>query len=88
VRVTGSPNPADPYERAVWLAELETAIGEAQELAWRLGTAEGNAEARSLYGQLQALRAELDALRRSGWAGQTIDLPALWPEIFGRGGSA
>jgi hypothetical protein len=77
------PDPADPYERAVWLAELETAIDEAQELAWRLGFTEGVSEARQLYGRLQALRSEMEGLRRSGWAGSTVDMSALWPEIFG-----
>jgi hypothetical protein len=80
--VPRSPNPADPCERALWLAELETAIAEAQELAWRLGVTGGKREARQLYGRLEALRGELDALRRSGWAGEMVDLPALWPDVF------
>jgi hypothetical protein len=81
--VSGSPDPADPFERAVWLAELETAISDAQELAWRLGVSEGNhPEARRLYARLDGLRSEVDALRRTGWAGSTVDLTELWPGIF------
>lgn len=81
--MSGPPNPADPFERAVWLAELETAIKDAQELAWRLGVTEGgSSEARSLYARLDTLHAELEALRRTGWAGSTVDLSALWPDVF------
>lgn len=81
-----SPNPSGPYDRAVWIAELEIAIASAQELAWRLGVTDGKAEARQLYGRLEGLRVELGALRRSGAAGEMPNLPALWPEIFARPG--
>lgn len=52
-------------QRAQWLAELAAAVEQAQRLAWSLGVAEGsNAEARLLYGHLEALRAEIGLLRR------------------------
>ncbi|HVM37585.1 MAG TPA: hypothetical protein VM265_04270 [Sphingomicrobium sp.] len=82
----GSNDPADSCERAVWLAELEIAISEAQDLAWRLGINEGNEEARRLYGRLETLRGELDALRGTGWAGAAADRSALWPELCARSG--
>jgi len=51
-------------ERARWLAELAAAMDEAQVLLWRIGVAEGdNADARDLYGRLEAARAEIECLR-------------------------
>ena len=50
--------------RARWMAELATAIEGAQRVAWQLGSAKGgSAEARELYGQLEAARIELEQLR-------------------------
>jgi hypothetical protein len=70
----------------VWLAQLESAIADAQELAWRLGSTRGGCpEARQLYARLETLRREADLLRETGWAGSTADLAAVWPDIFGRG---
>lgn len=55
-------------ERARWLAELALALEEAQKVAWRLGVSEGNnAEAKELYGRIEAARAEVDTLRLSGF---------------------
>ena len=50
--------------RAQWLAQLADAIESAQSLAWQLGSKEGtSAEARRLYGRLEEVRLELDAIR-------------------------
>ncbi|MEJ7776773.1 MAG: hypothetical protein WKF52_05180 [Sphingomicrobium sp.] len=50
--------------RARWMAELAAAIDGAQRVAWQLGSADGaSLEARELYGQLEAARLELEALR-------------------------
>jgi hypothetical protein len=50
--------------RAEWFAQLAEAIDGAQHLAWQLGTREStSAEARELYGRLEAARQELDSLR-------------------------
>jgi hypothetical protein len=55
-------------ERVRWLAELAEAIDQAQKVAWRIGVAEGdNAEAKELYGRLEAARVEVDALRRGSF---------------------
>ena len=51
-------------ERARWLAELAAAMDEAQVLLWRMGVAEGDdADARDLYGRLEAARGEIEWLR-------------------------
>jgi hypothetical protein len=51
-------------ERAQWLAELASALEEAQQLAWHLSmSSERAAEALSLYGQLEAVRVEVQSLR-------------------------
>jgi hypothetical protein len=54
-------------ERARWLSELADALDEAQKVAWRLGVSEGDsAEAKELYGRIEAAQAEVDRLRLSG----------------------
>jgi hypothetical protein len=51
-------------ERARWLAELAAAVDDAQVLLWRIGVLEGdNADAKKLYGRLEATRAEIESLR-------------------------
>lgn len=51
-------------ERAQWLAELANALEEAQRLAWHLSmSSERAAEALNLYGQLEAVRVEVQSLR-------------------------
>jgi hypothetical protein len=63
--------------RAEWFAQLAEAIDGAQHLAWQLGTRDStSAEARALYGQLEAARQELDSLRGL----QTGDGLAIDPE--------
>ena len=50
--------------RASVLEELAAAIESAQRVAWLLGSAENASfEARELYGELEAVRVELEALR-------------------------
>ncbi len=56
-------------ERARWLAELADAIDQAQRLLWALaGSDQASAETRALYGQLEAVRGEIDSLRRGAGA--------------------
>ena len=63
--MTNELNDPGSAERARWLAELAEAIEDAKRVAWRLGFGEGNdSEARELYAQLEAARAEVEALRR------------------------
>jgi hypothetical protein len=67
------------FERARWLAELGSAVAQAQKIAWRLGVAEGDSEeARILYARLEAVRIELDALRSSGWLDVRREIDAAW----------
>jgi hypothetical protein len=50
--------------REQWFARLAEAIEGAQRLAWQLGTKDAtSAEARELYGKLEAAKIELDSLR-------------------------
>lgn len=73
-------------ERARWLADLAAAIDEAQRIAWRLGSGEeSNPEALNLYQRLEAARAEVDALRRSGWASGAAEVPPEWIELLPKG---
>lgn len=55
--------------RSQWLAEISDKIDMAQRLAWDLRTQElVSAEARELYGRLEAARLELEAIRdASSW---------------------
>ena len=70
-------------ERAQWLAELAEAIDEAQKLVWRLGVSEGNsARANELYARLEAARAEVDALRRSGSKELTAEAHPDWLDLL------
>lgn len=56
-------------DRAQWLAELSVALDQAQQLAWTLGVSEGSsAEARELYGQLDAVRIEVESLKQGQWS--------------------
>jgi hypothetical protein len=53
--------------RAQWIAELTAALDEADRLAIRLSDSHtGSDELAALHGRIQAVRAELDDLRRSG----------------------
>ena len=66
-------------ERARWLGELALAIDQAQRLAWRLGVVEGdNAEAKELYAELEAVRAEVDALRFGDWVEVRKEIDPSW----------
>lgn len=70
-------------QRLRWLADLEAAIEEAQQLAWRIGFLEGpHPEAMELYARLDLARAEVEALRRSGWNGRPGDLPPEWTDFL------
>jgi hypothetical protein len=71
-------------QRARWLAELAASIDEAQRIAWRLGVTEGdNAEAKELYGRLEAARVEVESLRRGGaWTREPVELPPQWMKSF------
>lgn len=70
-------------EHAQWLAELAEAIDEAQKLLWRLGVSEGSSpRANELYARLEAARAEVDALRRSGSKELTAEAHPDWLDLL------
>lgn len=72
-------NDMGPAERACRLAELAQAIDDARRAAWELGVGEWNSsEAKKLCADLEVLRAEVESLRRGGWARGEIDFPPLW----------
>lgn len=74
-------NQVAALERARWLAELAQAIARAQWLAWRLGVIEGDSEeARELYGRLETVRTEVDALRFGDWVEIGHELDPAWFE--------
>ncbi len=71
-------------ERSRWLAELAEAVAEAQGLARTIGVPEGScASANALYGRLEAVRVEVEALRRGGGRGnRPAELDPLWTSLF------
>lgn len=65
-------------ERSRWLAELAEALEQAQKLTWRLGASkERAAAAMELYGQLEAVRVEVQSLRLRRTA---VSLPTINPK--------
>lgn len=76
-------------EKAQWLADLAAAIDDAQRLAWRLGIVEGKGgEAMALYGRLEIARAEVEAIRSSGWATMREEFPLEWIDFLHRAPAA
>jgi len=73
---------ASTVERSRWLSELALALDEAQKVAWRLGVSEGDsAEAKELYGRIEAARAEVDRLRLSGFRRIREESDPDWTDI-------
>ena len=70
-------------DRLLWLAELAIAIDQAQQLAWRLGVSEGcSADARELYGQLEALKAEVESLQQGQWSQLQGEFDPNWMNLL------
>ena len=70
-------------ERARWLAQLADALEEAQKVAWRLGVSEGDsAEAKALYGRIEAARAEVETLRLGGFRRIREESDPDWANIL------
>jgi hypothetical protein len=66
-------------ERSRWLAEVADAIDEAQRLARKLSSSEGNAvAAKEIHGRLEAIRIEVDSLRRGGWVPRSREIDPMW----------
>lgn len=74
-------------ERARWLAELAQAVDEAQQLAWSLGASKANAaEVEGLYRRLEAVRIEIEALRRGRLPVREADTDPIWTSLLGWNG--
>lgn len=72
-----------PNEEARWLAKLAEAIGQAQRLVWRIGVSEGDsAQAKDLYVRLEAVRAEIDALRRGPSPAPKREMRSFWSHLI------
>lgn len=69
---------SEAARRSRWLADLLTAIDDAQRVAWRLSSEGANPEALELYERLELARAEVESLRASGWADRRQKVPSQW----------
>ena len=82
-----SPETLTKIERARWLAELSRAIDEAQKLATVVGATEGKRrDAQELHAQLDAIRIEVEMLRRGRDTGARTEVDPEWIQILGWGG--
>ena len=68
--------------RLRWLADLTAAIDEAQRVLWRLSEEQGVSQALDVWHRLEHARAEVDKLRRSGWADQREGIGPEWIEFL------
>ena len=76
------PTMISATERARWLAELAAAMDEAQALLWRIGVTEGDhADARELFGRIEATRGEIERLRGIREATHA-DFDPNWTKLF------
>jgi hypothetical protein len=72
-----------PNEEARWLAKLAEAIAQAQKVVWRIGVSEGDsAEAKDLYCRLEAVRAEVEALRRGPSPAPKRETRSYWSHLL------
>ena len=76
-------------ERARWLGEIAEALEGARARVKQLGAAEGRVEAIELYARIEAVRAEVEAMRRGrGAAAREMSSPEWsnnlpWQHRFG-----
>lgn len=81
--MNGSRERTAATERSRWLAELAQAVDQAQRLARTLGHSESNcAQAKELYGRLESVRIEVEALRRGTWVTRSIEIDPLRTNLF------
>lgn len=72
-----------PDEETRWLAKLADAIAQAQRVVWRIGVSEGDsAEAKELYVRLEAVRAEIEALRRVPSPAPKREMRPYWSHLL------
>ena len=68
--------------RAHWIAELSAALDEADRLAALLSDSHsGSGELAALHGRIQAVRTELDDLRRSGLGEVRREIGPDWTNL-------
>ena len=84
--MTRSRGEARAAERSRLLAELAEIIGQAQRLSRRLRASAmpraTRIEAEDLFRQLEALRTEVDALRRGPWVPRPEEIDRTWTKII------
>jgi hypothetical protein len=70
-------------ERGRWLAELAQAVDEAQRLAKMLRASEADClAAKEIYDRLEAVRIEVDSLRRGSWIVRRKEIDPLRTGLF------
>ena len=84
--MTRSRDEGKAAERSRLLAELAEVIGQAQRLSRRLRASTmpqaTRIEAEDLFRQLEAIRMEVDALRRGPWAPRPEEIDRTWTKII------
>lgn len=69
--------------RARSLAELAQAVDQAQRLAWSLRASEASStEAKQLYDRLEAVRTEVEAMRRGHRSIPRRDIDPMWTSLL------
>ena len=77
------PFNSPPNEEARWLAKLTEAIAQAQRVVWRIWVSEGDsAEAKELYCRLEAVRAEVEALRQGPLPVPKRETRSYWSHLL------
>lgn len=70
-------------DRARWLTELAAAVADAQRLARTLSSARrGSAEIDDIHVCLEAVRIEVEQLRRGGWKARPTQIDPDWLSLF------
>jgi hypothetical protein len=84
--VHGSSDQSMAADRARWLDDLAAAIDDAQRVAWCLGIVQGaDSDAMALYARLEIARAEVHAIRLSGWATMREEFAPDWIYLLNDG---
>lgn len=79
--------PMNGVERARWLAELALAVEQAQQLAREIAASEEKRRAaEELHAQLDAIRVELEMLRRGRATSGEAQVDPEWINLFGWNG--
>ena len=72
---------------AAAMHRLDTAIDQAQRLAWSLGAAEASvAEIEGVYRRLESARIEIETLRGGAWPARRAEPDPMWTSLFNLSG--